>query len=326
MHKTQRKDAIHQGRGKLGHKLERVYRELYDLDRFMQAYAKLYKNAGAMTPGVTDETADGMSVEKMKAIILSLQNGTFQWKPTKRAYIPKKNGKKRPLGLPTWTDKLVQEVIRSILGPYFEAKFRDSSHGFRPERGCHTALADCKKKFKGASWFIEGDIKGCFDNIGHGVLINILRESIDDERFLRLIEGMLKAGYLEAWTKHDTFSGTPQGGVVSPLFANIYLHKFDEFVEDILQPKYNRGKVRRMNPAYNRHTKAMLKAKRTGGVETWNKLKIEQRSIPVCLHNDDKFRRLTYVPVLSGIRCMSRGQAEQPFRRGLNFLLRNPGA
>lgn len=200
MHRTRRKDAIYQERGRLGHKLERVYRELYDLDRFLAAYAKLYSNNGAMTPGVTDETVDGMSVEKIKAIIESIRDGSFSWKPTKRVYIPKKNGKKRPLGLPTRTDKLVQEVIRSILEPYFEAKFRDSSHGFRPERGCHTALADCKKKFKGANWFIEGDIKGCFDNIDHDVLINILRESIDDERFLRLISDMLKAGYLEAWT------------------------------------------------------------------------------------------------------------------------------
>ena len=138
MHKTQRKDVIHEGRVGLGLKPERAYRELYDPDRFMQAYAKPYKNNGAMTPGVTDETADGMSVDKMKAVILSLQDGTFQWKPTKRVDIPKKNGKLRPLGLPTWTDQLVQEVIRSILEPYFEARFRDSSHGFRPGRGCHT--------------------------------------------------------------------------------------------------------------------------------------------------------------------------------------------
>jgi group II intron reverse transcriptase/maturase len=295
MHKTQRKDAIHQERGRLGHKLERVYRELYDVNRFMQAYAKLYRNDGAMTPGVTEETVDGMSVDKMKAIILSLQDGSFTWKPTKRVYIPKKNGKKRPLGLPTWTDKLVQEVIRSILEPYFEAKFRDSSHGFRPGRGCHTALADCKKKFKGANWFIEGDIKGCFDNIDHDVLIAILRESINDERFLRLIGDMLKAGYLEDWTEHETHSGTPQGGVISPLLANVYMHKLDEFVENVLQPQHTRGKQRRMNPAYNRHTKAMLKAKQNGNNAGWQRLKVEQRSIPVFKHDDETFRRLQYV-------------------------------
>jgi group II intron reverse transcriptase/maturase len=295
MHKTRRKDAIHQERGRLGHKLQRVYRELYDLDRFLQAYAKLYRNDGAMTPGVTNETVDGMSVEKIKAIIQSLQDGSFSWKPTERVYIPKKNGKKRPLGLPTWTDQLVQEVIRSILEPYFEAKFKDSSHGFRPRRGCHTALADCKKKFKGANWFIEGDIKGCFDNIDHDVLIAILRESIDDERFLRLIGDMLKAGYLEDWTRHETHSGTPQGGVISPLFANVYMHKLDEFVENVLQPQYTRGKQRRMNPAYNRHTKAMLTAKQKQDAGLWARLKLEQRSISVFKHDDDEFRRLRYV-------------------------------
>jgi len=291
----EKKDAIHADRGRRNLKLERVYRELYDLDRFMQAYAKLYSNNGAMTPGVTNETVDGMSVEKMKAIILSLQEGTFTWKPAKRVYIPKKNGKQRPLGLPTWTDKLVQEVIRSVLEPYFEAKFRDSSHGFRPGRGCHTALADCKKKFRGANWFIEGDIKGCFDNIDHDVLISILRKSIDDERFLQLISDMLKAGYLEDWTKHETYSGTPQGGVISPLLANVYLHKLDEYVENVLRPRNTRGKQRRTNPAYNRLAKAMLKAKQNGDAELWRQLKLEQRSIQVGIHNDEKFRRLSYV-------------------------------
>jgi len=295
MHITRHKDAILQGRGERGLKLERVYRELYDLDRYQRAYAKLYVNAGAMTPGTTPETVDGMSVDKMKMIILSLQDGSFQWKPAKRIYIPKKNGKKRPLGLPTWTDKIVQEVIRSILEPYFEAKFRDSSHGFRPDRGCHTALARCKQKFKGANWFIEGDIKGCFDNINHDALINILRESIDDERFLRLIREMLEAGYIEEWTKHETLSGTPQGGVVSPLFANIYLHKLDEFVEDVLQPQYMRGKARRFNPAYRRHTWEMGKAKANQDADAWHQLKIEQRSIQVGMTRDEKFRRLTYV-------------------------------
>jgi group II intron reverse transcriptase/maturase len=295
MHRTQHKDAIHQERGTHGLKLERVYRELYDLDRFQRAYAKLYANSGAMTPGTTPETVDGMSVEKMKTIILTLRDDSFQWKPTKRIYIPKKNGKMRPLGLPTWTDKLVQEVIRSILEPYFEAKFRDSSHGFRPQRGCHTALARCKQKFKGANWFIEGDIKGCFDNINHRVLINVLRESIDDERFLRLVMNMLEAGYLEDWKKHDTLSGTPQGGVISPLLANIYLHKLDEFVEDVLLPQYTRGKARRFNPAYNAHTKAMLKAKENDDAKTWHQLKIEQHSIPVGMIRDEKFRRLSFV-------------------------------
>ena len=111
-----------------------------------------------MTPGVTAETVNGMSEEKLRRIIQALRDGSFAWSPTKRVYIPKRNGKQRPLGLPTWTNKLVQDVVRSVLEPYYEARFRDSSHGFRPGRGCHTVLQACQKQFKGAVWFIEGDI------------------------------------------------------------------------------------------------------------------------------------------------------------------------
>lgn len=295
MHNTQRKDAIHEERGRRGLKLERLYRELYDLDRYMQAYGKLYRNDGAMTPGVTKETVDGMSAEKMQLITQTLRDGKFVWKPTKRIYIPKSNGKMRPLGLPTWTDKLVQEVIRSILEPYFEAKFRDSSHGFRPNRGCHTALQTCKSKFRGASWFIEGDIKGCFDSIDHDALINILRESIDDERFLRLVRGMLEAGYLEEWRYHDTHSGTPQGGVISPLLANVYLHKLDEFVEDVLIPRYTRGKKKKITPEYQSICGQMARAKRKGDWEKWWELKRVQRTLPANNPIDPAFRRMAYV-------------------------------
>ncbi len=163
MHNILRKDLIHRDRGQRNLKLERVYRELYNQDRFRACYARLYGNDGAMTPGVTAETVDGMSDDKLSRIIQTLRDGSFAWAPTKRVYIPKRNGKQRPLGLPTWTDKLVQDVVRSLLEPYYEAKFRDSSHGFRPGRGCHTALQACQKRFQGAVWFIEGDIKGCFD-------------------------------------------------------------------------------------------------------------------------------------------------------------------
>lgn len=295
MHKTQHKDAIHQDRGRRGLKLERLYRELYDLDRYLRAYAKLYSNAGAMTPGVTPETVDGTSVEKMKLIIAAICDGSFSWKPAKRVYIPKKNGKMRPLGLPIWTDKLVQEVIRSLLEPYFEGRFRDSSHGFRPNRGCHTALNACKQKFKGANWFIEGDIKGCFDNINHDVLISVLRQYLNDERFLRLIKDMLEAGYWEGWHFFTTFSGTPQGGVISPLLANVYLHQLDEFVETVLIPQYTQGKERRRNPAYTKVCTQMEKAKRDGNDVEWARLKRMQRTLPSLVPGDPLYRRLTYV-------------------------------
>jgi group II intron reverse transcriptase/maturase len=290
-----RKDLIHEERGKRNLKLERVYRELYDADRYLACYARLYPNQGAMTPGVTEETVDAMSVEKVEQIIQTLRDSKFSWQPAKRVYIPKKNGKMRPLGLPTWTDKLLQDVIRSILEPYYEAKFRNSSHGFRPNRGCHTALRSCQARFEGATWFIEGDIKGCFDNINHDVLMSILEESIDDQRFLRLIREMLDAGYMENWQYHRTHSGTPQGGVVSPLLANIYLDKLDAFVEDTLIPMYTRGEARKRNPEYDRVNRIMYKAKRQGNMGKWKTHKALQRTIPSGDPNDPNFRRLSYV-------------------------------
>lgn len=295
MHRTLSKNQILADRGRRGLKLERVYRELYDENRYLNCYAKLYRNEGAMTPGVTPETVDGMSLEKIRHIISTLRDGSFVWSPAKRVYIPKANGKMRPLGLPTWTGKIVQDVIRSILEPYYEARFRNASHGFRPDRGCHTALQTVKNAFVGAVWFIEGDIKGCFDNIDHDVLLDILRESIDDERFVRLIGDMLKAGYMEQWDYRDTFSGTPQGGVVSPLLANVYLHKLDEFVEDILIPEYTRGKERKRNPEYTAISHAMTEAKAKGDKKRWWELKQQQRVVRCGLPADPNYRRLKYI-------------------------------
>lgn len=295
MHRTHRKDLVHLDRGQRHLKLERVYRELYDRDRYRLSYARLYGNAGAMTPGTTAETVDGMSEDKLTRIIDALRDGSFVWSPTKRVLIPKTNGKQRPLGLPTWTDKLVQDVLRSILEPYYEGMFRNSSHGFRPGRGCHTALEACQRRFRGAAWFIEGDIKGCFDNIDHNTLIDILHESVDDERLLRLIRTMLQAGYIDGWDHHRTHSGTPQGGVLSPLLANIYLHTLDVFVEDTLIPMYTRGKTRKVNPDYDRVGHALKRAKKHGDMAEWKRLKQLQRTLPSRLHNDPSFRRLAYV-------------------------------
>ncbi|WP_152053746.1 reverse transcriptase/maturase family protein [Tautonia marina] len=295
MHRILKKRAILADRASRGLKLERVYRELYEPEYYLQAYGKIYRNRGAMTPGVDGGTADGTSLELFRAIITSLKDGSFDWRPAKRIYIPKRNGKLRPLGLPGWTDKIVQEVMRSILEPYFEARFRDSSHGFRPDRGCHTALTACAKRFRGCSWFIEGDIKGCFDNIDHDVLLGILRESIDDERFIQLVSRMLKAGYLEDWRLNETLSGTPQGGILSPLLANIYLDKLDAFVEETLYPRYNRGTGRRGNPEYKAVVRQMAKAKAAGDAESWARLRSRQRSLPSLMPDDPHFRRLHYV-------------------------------
>ena len=187
-------------RGKKGLPLERVYRLLFNQDLYLKAYGKIYRNKGAMTHGVTEETPDGMSLEKIDAIIEAIRYERYQWHPARRTYIPKKTGKKRPLGMPVWSDKLVQEVIRSLLEAYFEPQFSDHSHGFRPERGCHTALREIYHKWGGTAWFIEEDIAQCFDKLSHEKLIEILKKPIHDGRFIRLIHELLDAGYMEDWT------------------------------------------------------------------------------------------------------------------------------
>src|SRR2546427_8331186 len=145
--------------------------------------------------------------------------------------------------MPTWSDKLVGEVVRLLLEACYEPQFSDCSHGFRKGRGCHTALRDIQYAWTGTVWFIEGDISDCFGSLDHETMVRILSEKIRDNRFLRLIRNMLKAGYLEDWEYRKTLSGAPQGGVVSPVLSNIYLHKLDEYVETVLIPQYTRGVV-----------------------------------------------------------------------------------
>jgi retron-type reverse transcriptase len=263
-------------RGKRGLPVERVMRLMYDPNLYLTAYGKLYKNQGAMTPGATEETVDGMSLDKINAIIQSLRDGTFRWKPARRTYIPKKNGKMRPLGLPTWTDKVVQEVLRMILDAYYEPQFSEASCGFRP----------------GTVWFVEGDISACFDRLDHQVLLGILRESFHDEPFMRLISELLKAGYMEDWRFNATLSGTPQGGVVSPILSNIYLDRLDKYVERTLIPAHTKGKERKTNPLYDRLQSKESEWRRKGRRE---ELKKQMRRIPSQDTNDPNFRRLRYV-------------------------------
>lgn len=282
-------------RGKRRLPLERLYRLLFQRDLYLHAYAKLYRNAGAMTPGVTTETVDGMSLEKIDRLIETLRFERFQWAPVRRIYIPKKNGKLRPLGMPTWSDKLLQEVMRSILEAYFEPQFSESSHGFRPKRGCHTALQAVQTTGKGTKWFIEGDISACFDKIDHEILLNILRERIHDGRFINLIAGLLKAGYLEEWKYNTTLSGTPQGGVISPILANLVLDKLDKFVEQRLIPANTKGKSRKTHAPYVTLTVAASRARKKGDLErAWALTKAAQ-SIPSRDPNDPNFRRLWYI-------------------------------
>ena len=231
------------------YKYERLYRYLFSEEMFAVAYQRIYAKQGNMTPGTDGKTIDEMSLERIERLIVSLKDESYQPHPARRVYIPKKNGKKRPLGIPSFEDKLVQEVVRLLLEAIYEGHFEGTSHGFRPHRSCHTALGMIQKSFAGAKWFIEGDIKGFFDNIDHNVLISILRERISDERFLRLIRKFLNAGYVEDWKYNKTYSGTPQGGIISPMLANIYLDKFDKYIKEYAA-KFRKGDRRSINPEY----------------------------------------------------------------------------
>lgn len=275
--------------------LNRVYRMIRHRDLFLAAYGKLYANEGATTPGVNPtDTVDGMSLNRIDRIIGQLEAGTYRWTPVKRVYIDKKRSGKRPLGLPGWNDKLMQEVIRMVLEAYYEPQFADSSHGFRPGRGCHTALETIRRTGKGTKWFIEGDIKGCFDNIDHDLLLNIIGRDIHDKRFLKLLKGMLRAGYMEDWSHHQTYSGTVQGGVVSPILTNIVLNELDQYVENELIPQHTSGQRRRRNPEWRRLSRQMAKARRSRDIKRYRQLERQRRTIPSKDPYDDSHRRLKY--------------------------------
>jgi len=282
-------------RGQRGLPLERVYRLLFQRDLYLRAYSRLYANDGAMTRGATEETVDGMSVAKIDSIIFAVREERYRWKPARRTYIPKSNGTLRPLGMPGWSDKLLQEVIRSILEAYYEPQFSDRSHGFRPGRGCHTALREVSERGAGTKWFIEGDICSCFDAIDHSIVLKILGERIHDNRFLRLIGNLLEAGYLEDWQFHATYSGVPQGGVVSPILSNLVLDRLDKYIETVIIPANTRGHRRKTNPPYVALTVAASRARKQGDREKARRFAKAAQSLPSRDPGDPNFRRLWYV-------------------------------
>jgi len=281
-------------RGERGLPLEDIYRQLYNRHLYLRAYGRLSRNSGAMTKGVTAETVDGMSTAKIDRIIEALRHERYRWTPVRRVHIPKSNGTTRPLGIPTWSDKLLQEVIRMILEAYYEPQFSDRSHGFRPNRGCHTALSEVARTWTGTRWFIEGDIKGCFDNIDHEVLLSVLGERLHDNRFLRLLRHLLGAGYLEEWRYGRTLSGTPQGGVVSPILANIYLDRLDQFVENVLIPAHTRGTKRKRNPAWDALRRQMVRQRDQGNHAEATQLRKQMQRLPSLDPQDPGYRRLRY--------------------------------
>ena len=282
-------------RGERGLPLENIYRLLYNRNLYLRAYGRIYSNQGATTKGVTAETMDGMSLAKIDRIIGALRYERFRWTPVRRVNIPKPNGKTRALGIPTGPDKLLQEVIRMILEAYYEPQFSDRSHGFRPDRGCHTALSNVTTHWTGVRWFVEGDIKGCFDNIDHDVLLSVLGEKLHDNRFLSLLRYLLKAGYVEDWKYGRTLSGTPQGGIVSPILANIYLDRLDKFVENMLIPAHTRGSDRRDNREYTRLLKQAAYQRKRGNHAKALQLRKQMQQLPSRDPYDPGYRRLRYV-------------------------------
>ena len=287
------------------YKFERLYRLLFNEELFYVAYQKIASNGGSTTKGSDGRSIDEMSLARIETLIASLKDESYQPHPSRRVHIPKKNGKTRPLGIPAFEDKLVQEVVRMILEAIYEGHFETTSHGFRPKRSCHTALLHIQKTFSGAKWFIEGDIKGFFDNIDHDVLVGILRERISDDRFIRLIRKFLKAGYVEDWTFHNTYSGTPQGGIVSPILANIYLDKLDKYVKEYIQ-HFDKGTKRRPGKESNnlanerKRTVRKLKKVKDGTekaalVARLKAIEQERAAFPSGDEMDGSYRRLKYI-------------------------------
>lgn len=287
------------------YKFERLYRILFNEELFYVAYQKIASNGGSTTKGSDGRSIDEMSLARIETLIASLKDESYQPHPSRRVHIPKKNGKTRPLGIPAFEDKLVQEVVRMILEAIYEGHFETTSHGFRPKRSCHTALLHIQKTFSGAKWFIEGDIKGFFDNIDHDVLVGILRERISDDRFIRLIWKFLKAGYVEDWTFHNTYSGTPQGGIVSPILANIYLDKLDKYVKEYIR-HFDMGTKRRPGKESNdlanerKWTVRKLKKVKDGTekaalVARLKAIEQERAAFPSGDEMDGSYRRLKYI-------------------------------
>ena len=295
---------------KEGYCYERLYRNLYNEEFYLLAYQNIYASEGNMTAGADGKTIDGMGMDRIQKLIEKMKDHSYQPNPARRTYIEKKSGKKRPLGVPSFDDKLVQEVVRLILESIYEPTFSDLSHGFRPNRSCHTALQQIQGTFTGVKWFIEGDICGFFDNIDHAILINILRRRIHDEYFIALLWKFLKAGYVEDWTFHNTYSGTPQGSIISPIMSNVYLNELDRYME-VYMKEFERGKKRQKSEEYaNWEQKLKYLRYKLYAKDKWETLTAEERKAAndrirgirsemlKCKYSDPQdsgYRRLFYV-------------------------------
>ena len=297
------------------YRFQRLYRNLYNPEFYWLAYQNIYANDGSMTAGADGTTIDGMCDERIEKIIMSLRDRSYQPKPARREYIAKKKqnptscgGKKRPLGIQSGDDKLVQEAVKMILESIYEPVFSNKSHGFRPNRSCQTALKQIQDTFTGANWFVEGDIHACFDSFDHHVIIDLLKKRIDDEAFIQLIWKFLKAGYMEQWTFNRTYSGVPQGSGVSPVLANIYLHELDKFMESYADSFNTEAKRKHFSSVYKSSVSRTYRYRKQGR-ELWNSLSDEdkkirsrklkelemiEKSITPYVYNDSNYKRVQY--------------------------------
>jgi len=294
----------------------RLYRYLLREDVYYDAYHKLYSNKGAATKGADDDTADGFGKRYVNSLVSDLKNGAYTPKPVRRVYIRKPNGKFRPLGIPSFRDKLLQEVIRRFLESIYEPRFSECSHGFRPGRSCHTALKQIRCYFIGSRWFIEGDIAACFDSIDHAILISILERKIKDSRFVNIIRAFLKAGYIEDWKYNATYSGTPQGGILSPILSNIYLNELDSKIMEIKE-RFDLKRTTIATLEYSRLTsrigKLEVKAKKAQGeakgaiIGKIAELNKERRKYP-CRNDSDK--NIAYIRYADDFLIAVKGSRE----------------
>ncbi|QBD83740.1 group II intron reverse transcriptase/maturase [Ktedonosporobacter rubrisoli] len=276
---------------------DKLYQKLYNPELWLLAYQQIAPKPGNMTEGMDGKTIDGAGMQLIMDMIGDLKASRYVPKPVRRVYIPKASGKLRPLGIPCFQDKLLQMVVKLILEAIYEPTFSEASHGFRPQRSCHTALETVKRMI-GVRWWIEGDIKGFFDHLEHRTLLSILSQRITDKRFLHLIEQFLRAGYVEDWHYHKTYSGAPQGGNLSPLLSNIYLNELDQIMATKVA-EFNKGEARKVTREYATICKQLVRAKKvarqTGDWTVYKALKKRQLKTTAKDPQDPNYRRMYFV-------------------------------
>lgn len=285
----------------------RLYRNLFNPDFYMLAYNRIHAKEGNMTPGADGKTIDGFNVVLVEKLIGKIRKENYYPKPVRRVYIPKKKGGVRSLGIPSFMDKLVQEVLRMLLEAIYEPIFSENSHGFRPNQSCHTALQQVKYHCAGATWAVEGDIKGFFNNIDHEIMLSLLSRKISDGRVIELIRRFLKTGYLERHQVRNSLTGTPQGGLISPILANIYLHELDKYAEELCSQYSTEQRRRKENPEYRAIMRAREAARGRGDYMQTDKLLRQAWKMPCVDPMDTGYIRVEYIRYADDFLVMVNG-------------------